>query len=116
MALCSERPMPRWGAPWRHVGSAVDLASRADSGGYVRVPLRRRGSLVVWFVLCCLFVRISAAHCVCVLSDGGRHGASAVSLMAQGDSVGYISVPCRRRGSMVALLLFCCLFMRISAA
>ena len=53
---------------------------------------------------------------MCVLSDGGRYGASAVSLTAQGDLVGYVSVPCRRRGSMVCLLLFCCLFMRISAA
>ena len=62
-------------------------------------------------------MRISAAsNCVCVLSDGGRHGASAVGLMAQGDSVGYVSVPCRRRCSMVGWLLFYCLFMRISAA
>ena len=31
----------------RHGRSAVDLAAQADSGGYVRVPRRLRGSLVV---------------------------------------------------------------------
>ena len=46
--------------------SAVDLAVRVDSGGYVRVPLRRRGSLVVCLLFCCVFVRIGAAI-VCVL-------------------------------------------------
>ena len=49
----------------RPCGSAADLAAQADSGGYVRVPLRRRGSLVGWLEFYCQFVRISAA-CVCV--------------------------------------------------
>ena len=49
-------------------------------------------------------------------SDGGRHGASAVGLMAQGDSVGYVRVPCRLSGRFVAFLEFCSQFVRISAA
>ena len=79
----------------RPCGSLVDLAAQVDSGGYVRVPLRRRGSRVVGLLFCSLFVRIGAALCVCFVSDGGRHGASSVGLMAQGDSVGYVRVPCR---------------------
>ena len=49
----------------RPCGSLVDLAALEDSGGYVRVPRRCRGSLVGWLEFCCQFVRISAA-CVCV--------------------------------------------------
>ena len=79
----------------RPCGSLVDLAAQMDSGGYARVPLRHRGSRVVWLLFCSPFVRIGAALCVCFVSDGGRHGASSVSLMAQGDSVGYVRVPCR---------------------
>ena len=84
MALCSV-PSARGDDGGRHGRSAVDLAAWADSGGYVRVPLRRRGCRVVWLLFCSLFVRIGAALCVCFVSDGGRHGASAVSLRAQGD-------------------------------
>ena len=94
MALCPA-PSARGDDGGRHGGSAVDLAARADSGGYVRVSLRRRGSRVVWLLFCSLFVRIGAALCVCFVSDGGRHGASSVGLMAQGDSLGYVRVPCR---------------------
>ena len=50
------------------------------------------------------------------VSDGGRHGASAVGLMAQGDLVGYVRVPCRLSGRLVAFLEFYSQFMRISAA
>ena len=64
MALCPV-PSARGDDRGRPCGSAVDLAVRVDSGGYVRVPLRLRGSLVLWLVLCGLFVRISAAI-VCV--------------------------------------------------
>ena len=45
----------------RPCGSLVDLAAQVDSGGYVRVPLRRRGSRVVGLLFCSLFVRIGAA-------------------------------------------------------
>ena len=113
MALCPA-PSARGDDRGRPCGSAADLAAQADSGGYVRVPLRRRGSRVVGLLFCSLFVRIGAARCVCFVSDGGRHGASAVSLRAQGDSLGYVRVTCLRRGRLVALLLFCCLFMRIT--
>ena len=94
MALCSV-PSARGDDGGRHGGSPVDLAARLDSGGYVRVPPWRRGSLVVQFLFFCVFVRIGAADCVCFVSYGGRHGASAVGLMAQGDLVGYVRVPCR---------------------
>ena len=94
MALCPV-PSARGDDGGRHGASAVDLAARADSGGYVRVSPWRRGSLVVLFLFCCVFVRNGAAHVVCFVSDGGRQGASAVGLMAQGGSVGYVSVPCR---------------------
>ena len=94
MALCLV-PSARGDDGGRHGASAVDLAAWADSGGYVRVPPRRRGSMVVQLLFCCVFVRNGAAHVVCFVSDGGRHGASAVGLMAQGGSVGYVRVPCR---------------------
>ena len=94
MALCSV-PSARGDDRGRPCGSAVDLAAWVDSGGYVRVSLRRRGCRVVWLLFCSLFVRIGAALCVCFVSDGGRHGAYSVGLMAQGDSVGYVRVPCR---------------------
>ena len=48
--------------------------------------------------------------------DGGRHGRSAVDLAAQADSGGCVRVPRRLRGSLVVLLEYCCLFVRISAA
>ena len=47
-------------------------------------------------------------HCVCFVSDGGRHGASAVGLRAQGDSVGYVrcSMPAQRLyGRLVIVVL-----------
>ena len=65
MALCPV-PSARGDDGGRHGASAVDLAAWADSGGYVRVPPRRRGSLVVQLLFCCVFVRIGAAI-VCVL-------------------------------------------------
>ena len=64
MALCPV-PSARGDDRGRPCGSLVDLAALEDSGGYVRVPRRRRGSLVGWLEFCCQFVRISAA-CVCV--------------------------------------------------
>ena len=67
-------------------------------------------------MFCPVFVRIGAARCVYFVSDGGRHGASAVGVMAQGDSVGYVSIPCRLSGRLVAFLEFCSQFVRISAA
>ena len=94
MALCPV-PSARGDDRGRPCGSAVDLAALVDSGGYVRVPLRRRGNLVVLLLFCSVFVRIGAARCVYFVSDGGCHGASAMGLMAQGDSVGYVRVPCR---------------------
>ena len=98
MALCPV-PSARGDDRGRPCGSAADLAAQADSGGYVRVSLRRRGCRVVWLLFCSLSVRIGAALCVCFVSGGGRHGASSVGLMAQGDSLGYVRVnvrvPCR---------------------
>ena len=94
MALCPA-PSARGDDGGRHGASAVDLAARADSGGYVRVPPRRRGSLVVGLLFCSVFVRISAAQCVCVVSDGGCLGGSPVDLVAQADLLGYVRVPCR---------------------
>ena len=61
-------------------------------------------------------MRISAAQCVCVLSDGGCHGGSPVDLVGHVDLVGYVRVPCRLSGRLVAFLEFCSQFMRISAA
>ena len=72
----------------RHSGSAVDLRAQGESVGYVRALCRRRGCMVGWFLFCCLFMRISAAQCVCVVSDGGCHGGSLVDLVGQVDLVG----------------------------
>ena len=94
MALCPA-PSALGDDGGRHGRSTVDLAAPADSGGCVRVPRRLRGSRVVLLLFCSLFVRIGAAVCGCFVSDGGRHGASAVGLRAQGDSIGYVSVLCR---------------------
>ena len=79
----------------RHCASAVSLRAQGDSVGYISVPCRRRGRLVALLEFCSLFMRISAAQCVCVLSDGGCLGGSPVDLVAQADLVGYVRVPCR---------------------
>ena len=84
MALCPV-PSARGDDRGRPCGSAADLAAQADSGGYLRVSLRRRGCRVVWLLFCSLFVRIGAARCVCFVSDGGSHGGSNVDLMGQSD-------------------------------
>ena len=79
----------------RHGASAVSLMAQGDSVGYISVPCRRRGSMVGWLVFCCLFMRISAAQCVCIVSDWGCHGGSLVDLVGQMDLVGYVRVRCR---------------------
>ena len=79
----------------RHGASAVGLRAQGDSVGYVSVPCRRRGCMVGKLLFCCLFMRISAAQCVCVLSDGGCLGGSPVDLVGHVDLVGYVRVPCR---------------------
>ena len=65
MALCSV-PSARGDDGGRHGGSPADLAAPVDSGGYVRVPPWRRGSLVVGLLFCYVFVRIGAVV-MCIL-------------------------------------------------
>ena len=73
----------------------MDLVGHVDLVGLVRVRCRLSGRLVAFLEFCSQFVRISAARCVCVLSDGGCHGGSLVDLGGQVDLVGYVRVPCR---------------------
>ena len=79
----------------RYGASAVSLTDQGDLVGYVSVPCRRRGCVVGWLVCGCLFMRISAAQWVCIVSDWGCHGGSLVDMVGQVDLVGYVRVPCR---------------------
>ena len=49
----------------------------------------------VGYLFCCLFMCISVAQCVCIVSDWGCHGGSLVDLVGQVDLVGYVRVTCR---------------------
>ena len=51
--------------------------------------------IVVLSVHAYVHAYISAAQCVCIVSDWGCHGGSLVDLVGHVDLVGYVRVPCR---------------------